>query len=123
MGPGLRLLGLHSPKPAFPAPSSLSATKQSPSLLRVSKEASQRPYSLLITGRHLKGINFLFEGHSVRFETAVIPFPCNGILLIQGNLPRVIFVFTLNYSSFLIPYFNLLFSFIENGLALSSIIF
>ena len=60
VGPGLRLLGLHSPKPAFPAPSSLSATKQSHSLVRVSKEASQRTYSLLITGRHLKGINFLF---------------------------------------------------------------
>ena len=50
-------------------------------------------------------------------------FPCNGILLIQANLPRVILVFTLNYASFLIPYFNLLFSFIGNGLALSLIIF
>ena len=43
----------------------------------------------------------------------------NGILLIQGNLSRVILVFTLNYASFLIPYFSLLSSFIGNGLDLS----
>ena len=47
---------------------------------------------------------------------AAMPFPCNGFLLIQGNLPRVILVFTMKYASFLIPYCNLLFSFIENGL-------
>ena len=51
-----------------------------------------------------------------------MPFPCNGIVLIQGNLPRVILVFTLDYASFLIPYFNLLFYFIGNGLALPLII-
>ena len=35
-----------------------------------------------------------------------IPFPCNGILLIQGNLPRLILVFILNDGSFLILYFK-----------------
>ena len=38
-----------------------------------------------------------------------MPFPCNGILLFWGNLSRVILVFTVNYSSFLVPYFNSLF--------------
>ena len=28
------------------------------------------------------------------FEMAAMPFPCNGIFLIQGNLPRVSLVFT-----------------------------
>ena len=39
---------------------------------------------------------------------AAMPFPCNGILLIKGNLPRILPVFTLSYASFLSPYFNLL---------------
>ena len=30
-------------------------------------------------------------------------------MLIGGNLPRDILVYTLNYASFLIPYFNLMF--------------
>ena len=34
---------------------------------------------------------------------AAIPFPCNGILVDQGNLPRVFPVFTLNYAVFLSP--------------------
>ena len=38
---------------------------------------------------------------------AVMPFPCNSVFIIQGNLPGVILVFTLNYASFHIPYFNL----------------
>ena len=40
-------------------------------------------------------------------------FHCNGIFLIQGNLPRVFPMFTLNYASFPIPYFNLLFFYWE----------
>ena len=61
---------------------------------------------------------FIFEMAAIPFPCkGIFPFPCNGILLIQGNLPRVILVFTLNYASFLIPHFNLLFSFIGNGLA------
>ena len=43
---------------------------------------------------------------------AAMPFPCNSILLIQGNLPGVILVLIMNYAICLIPYFNLLFSFI-----------
>ena len=39
---------------------------------------------------------------------AAMPFPCTGILLIQGNLPRVFPVFTFKYASFPIPYFNYL---------------
>ena len=45
------------------------------------------------------------------FGMADMPFPYNGIVLIQGNLLRVILVFTLKlakvdyfYASFLIPY-------------------
>ena len=45
------------------------------------------------------------------FGKAAMPFPCNGIVLIQGNLARVILVFTFNYACFFIPYFNLLISF------------
>ena len=37
---------------------------------------------------------------------AAMPFPSNGILLIQGNFPRVFPVFTYNYASCLIPYIN-----------------
>ena len=40
---------------------------------------------------------------------AAIAFPYNDIWLIQVNLPKVFPVLTLNYASFLIPYFNLLF--------------
>ena len=44
------------------------------------------------------------------FGSAAMPFPCNGIfLLIQGNSPRVFPMFTLNYASFPIPYFNFLY--------------
>ena len=32
------------------------------------------------------------------FEMAAMPFPCNCILLIQGNLPRVILRYTLNHA-------------------------
>ena len=46
---------------------------------------------------------------------AAMQFPCNGIVLIQGNLPRVTLEYTLNYASFLIHYFNVLFSLIGNG--------
>ena len=30
-----------------------------------------------------------FNSTFKKFEMAAMPFPCNGILLIQGNLPRV----------------------------------
>ena len=53
------------------------------------------------------------------FGMAAMPFPSNGILLIQGNSPRVLPMLTMNYASFPIPYFNLLFYFIGNGPALS----
>ena len=43
-----------------------------------------------------------------------IPFPCNCILLITGNLPRVILVLTLKYASFLITHFDLLFYFMND---------
>ena len=43
------------------------------------------------------------------FVKAAMPFPCIGILLIQGNLPRIFPVFPLNYASFCIPYLNLIF--------------
>ena len=40
----------------------------------------------------------LFLGAGVAiFEMAGMPFPCNGILLFQGNLPRVIQVVFLMY--------------------------
>ena len=50
-------------------------------------------------------------------------FPVMVFCLFQGNLPRFILVFTLNYASSLIPYFKILFSFIENGLAWYLILF
>ena len=37
---------------------------------------------------------------------AAMTIPCNGILLIQGNLPKVILVFTVNNACFPIPYFK-----------------
>ena len=40
-------------------------------------------------------IEFVFYG------MAAMPFPCNGILLIQSILPRVFLVFTLNCASFI----------------------
>ena len=40
------------------------------------------------------------------FGMVAMPLPCNGILLIQGNLPWVFTEFTWNYASFPIPYFN-----------------
>ena len=49
------------------------------------------------------------------FGMATMPFLCNGIVLIQGSLPRVNQVFILKlakvhliYAIFLIPYFNFL---------------
>ena len=41
------------------------------------------------------------------FEMVAMPFPCNGILLVQGNLPRVFPVFTVNVTRFSsIPYYS-----------------
>ena len=37
------------------------------------------------------------------FEMAAMPFPCNGIFLIQGNLPRVLLVLISKSASCLIP--------------------
>ena len=37
---------------------------------------------------------------------AAMPFPCNGILLFQGNLPRVLSVLVLKIASCLIPYID-----------------
>ena len=39
----------------------------------------------------------------INFGMAGMQFLCNGIVIIHGNLPRVILMFTLNYASFLIP--------------------
>ena len=40
------------------------------------------------------------------FGMAEMRFPCYGILLIQGNLPRVFPVFTMNNASFFYPLFQ-----------------
>ena len=40
------------------------------------------------------------------FEIAAMPFPCNGILLIQGNFPRFLSVLGLKIASCLIPYID-----------------
>ena len=76
-----------------------------------------QPYGL-IHFMETKILNFFVFGV---FEMAAMPFPCYDILLIQGNLPRVIPLFTMNYFCFLIRYFNLLFSFIGNGLYMSPV--
>ena len=41
------------------------------------------------------------------FGMAAMPFPCNGILLIQGILPRIFPMYTLRQASFPIPFFKL----------------
>ena len=38
---------------------------------------------------------------------AAMPFPYNGILLIQGNFPRIFPMDTLKQASFPIPFFKL----------------
>ena len=53
------------------------------------------------------------------FEMAAMPFPCKGILVVLGNLPRIFPRFSLIYANFLIPYIKLLIFLIENGLALA----
>ena len=40
------------------------------------------------------------------FGMAAMPFLCNGILLIQCNLPRVLSVLVLNIAICLIPYID-----------------
>ena len=40
------------------------------------------------------------------FGMATMPFLCNGTLLFQGHLPRVLPVTILKYASCLIPYIN-----------------
>ena len=49
---------------------------------------------------------------------AAMLFPCNGILVVLGNLPRIFPMSSLIYASFLIPYFNWKIIFGGNGLAL-----
>ena len=49
------------------------------------------------------------------FAMAAIPFPCNGILLIQGNLPRIIAMSTLRQASYPIPCFKLFLNRIRMG--------
>ena len=64
-------------------------------------------------------LQFLSRSHSCRsffmwtsivgshlFEMAAMPLPCNGTVLIQGNLPRVLSVFVLKIASCLIPLFD-----------------
>ena len=41
------------------------------------------------------------------FGMAAMSFPRNGILLIQGNLPRIFLMSTLRLASFPIPYFKI----------------
>ena len=49
-----------------------------------------------------------YNDHSILgFGMAAMPLPCNGILLIQGNLPRIFKMSTLRQASFPIPYFKL----------------
>ena len=55
---------------------------------------------------------FPFFFHTVLFEVAAMPFPCNGILVVLGNLTRILPVSSLIYASFLIPSFNIKFVFI-----------
>ena len=50
--------------------------------------------------------------HIVLFEVAAMPFPCNGILVVLGNLTRILPVSSLIYASFLIPSFKIKFVFI-----------
>ena len=38
---------------------------------------------------------------------AAMPFPCNDILVVLGNLPIIFPMSSLIFASFLIPYFNL----------------
>ena len=59
---------------------------------------------------------------TIFFGMAAMPFPCNGILIIQENLARVFPILTLNNASFPIPYLNFIY-FIGNGTALSFNIF
>ena len=47
-----------------------------------------------------------FNPYKNIFGMAAMPFPFNGILLIQDNLPRVFPMFTLNYASFLNYWLN-----------------
>ena len=54
------------------------------------------------------------------FEMAAMPFLCNGILLIQCNLPRVLSVLVLKIANCLIPYID---SFLILNGELSSFLF
>ena len=51
--------------------------------------------------------NYAYASAIRVFEMAAMPFPCNGILLIQGNLPRIFPISTLRPAIFPIPYFKL----------------
>ena len=55
----------------------------------------------------LEEIFFLYPTVFHLFGMAALPFPCNTILLIQVNLPRIFPMSTLRYASFPIPYFKL----------------
>ena len=50
---------------------------------------------------------YLCHSLSLIFVMAAMPFLCNGILLIQCNLPRIFPMSTLRQASFPIPYFKL----------------
>ena len=55
-------------------------------------------FVLKLSVKNVRKIVFIVEnvGHETKhiFEMVAMPFPCNGILLIQGNLPRVVLGFT-----------------------------
>ena len=52
-------------------------------------------------------LTFLLMHINVFFGIGAMPFFCDGILIIQCNLPRVLPVLILKYASCLIPYFDL----------------
>ena len=60
---------------------------------------------MLLQNLKIFGINFVCSNI---FGMAAMQFPCNGILLIQGNLPKIF-----PMASFPIPYFKL-FNFVNN---------
>ena len=60
--------------------------------------------------KNVGGLNSL-EGQALKlfFEMLALPFPCNGMWVDLGTLPRIFPMYYCIYASFPIPYFNLLF--------------
>ena len=58
-------------------------------------------------------MTFSSEGMVCIFGMAAMPFHCNGILLIQGNLPGIFPMSTLRQASFPIPYYPFVISIVQ----------